>query len=201
MMTELSGILITLLSTTTVSTIGGALWYRHHHKKMNSLQEQLESANVEMANIKGQSDKWHLYQEQLDVANKRIVDLLEVNAAKENRNQELGDRYNKRINEIEDRFNKQTEVLRSANTKLNKALERINQLTYEKGKLKLVIQYLDQWKCYRAYGSGKEDCRRREPEQGAKKFKHIPLNEDLQRVLDGVNNESHEATMEEVTNG
>lgn len=192
-MNELSAVLITFISTLgSLGGIGGFIFYRQNKK--------LKNIEVEKAQIESKSDTWHLYQEQLEVANKRILSLLELNAQKEERNAEIGDRYNTRINEVEDRFNKQTEVLRSTNTKLNKALEKINQLTYEKGKLRLVIQYLDQWKCYRVFGTGKNDCKRREPEQDAKKFKHIPLNEDLQIVLDTVKNESEEAVKEEVIN-
>lgn len=201
MITELSGILLTALGLSTTGTVVGFLMQRRHNKRMSALQEQITTLEVEKATIETKSKTWHLYEEQLDKANQRIVELLEINAKKETRNQELADRYNERIREIEDRFNKQTEVLRSTNSKLNKALERISQLLYEKGKLKLVIQYLDHWKCFRVFGASKDDCKRREPEQEVKKFKHIPLNEDLQMVLDNIKKESDDAVKEETDNG
>lgn len=201
MLGELSTALIAFTSTLIGTGGVSVFFYYRQGKEKKELENKLKAAELEKATIESKSQTWHLYEEQIEVLNKRIVDLLNINAQKETRNQELGDRYNQRVNEIEDRFNKQTEVLRTSNSKLNKALERINQLTYEKGKLKLVIQYLDHWKCYRAFGTGKEDCKRREPEQVVKKFKYIPLNEDLQVVLNDVKNESCEAVKEEINNG
>lgn len=171
MITELSAVLISILSLSTAGTIGGALWYRHHHKKMNKLKEELESVNVELAKIRGESDKWHLYQEQLDVANKRIKDLLEINAQKETRNAEIGDRYNQRINEVEERFNKQTTFLRSVQRDLNTALCEKNDLTIRIGEQQRIIDHLKQWLCRRPW----TDCKRREPEQAIKPKKYIEL--------------------------
>lgn len=173
MITELSGILISILSTGTLGTVAGGLWYRHHNKKMNLLKEQLETANVDKARIESKSQAWHLYDEQIRVANDRIKELLEVNREKESRLMEKDKRYGERINEVEERFNKQTDVLRKANRELNAALEKINQLTYEKGKQQRVIDHLRQWLCQRPW----KDCQRRKPQQVVKPTKYVPLEE------------------------
>lgn len=173
MISELSGILISILSTSTVGTVMGVFFYRHHTRKMNGLKEQIESVNVEKARIESKSEQWHLYEEQIKVANERIKELLDVNREKESRLMEKDKRYGERINEVEERFNKQTEVLRKTNRELNSALEKINTLTYEKGRHQRVIDHLRQWMCQRPW----KDCQRRKPQQVVKPVRYIPLEE------------------------
>lgn len=173
MINELSSVLLSILSTGTLGTIGGALWYRNHNKKMNHLKELLETANVEKARIESKGDEWHLYKEQLEAAFNRIKELLEVNREKEGHVIEKDRFYSERLNQVEERFNKQTDILRKTNRELNAALEKINQLTFEKGRQQRVIDHLRQWLCQRPW----KDCQRRKPQQVVKPTKYVPLEE------------------------
>lgn len=184
MINELSSILITILSSSTVGTVVGGLMYHRHNKKMKALE-------VDKAKIETKNEEWHLYKVQLDYANERIVELLKINAEKEERLIAKDKRYSERINEIEERFNKQTTHLRSVQRDYTKALEEINRLTYREGQFKRIIDHLRQWFCCRVFA----DCPRRKPEQEVKSVTYIPLKElDLyiNEMLSGENTDKQE---------
>lgn len=174
MITELSGILISILSMGTVGSVGGAIWYRKHNNRMNLLQERLSSMEVEKAAIESKSQTWDLYEDQLNVANNRIKELLEINREKEQRLIEKDRLYSERISEVEERFNKQTTFLRGIQKELNLAYDTINKLTSEKSQMQRLIDHLKQWLCRRPWC----ECKRREPEQIIKQKKYLPLDDD-----------------------
>lgn len=216
-MNELSGILLSILSTGATGTLIGAIWYRRHHKKMNALQEQLETANVEKARIQSKYEEWHIYKEQLESANEQIrvlnernKELLNSNIERYNQSKEkdtrsiseredIRRRYSDRINEMEKRFNRQTTYLRGVQKELNQAYEKINCITLEKGEMQRVIDHLKQWFCRRVW----RDCKRRDPEQRIKPIRYIPLPSELCKYLEDplTAEEPSECQGEEVCNG
>ncbi len=150
MINELSSSLITGIST-FVGTGGlASLFLWRHNRKMRDLEAQLKSAEVSKAKIEGKTDEWHLYKEQLDTANQRIIDLLKVNAEKE-------DRHQQDIKDWEERFTNQTTYLRSVQRDLIAANEREKNLIQKIGLLLRRIQYLTMWICKRG------DCDHGEP--------------------------------------
>lgn len=177
MINELSSVLITVIST--LFTSGGifSFLYYKQNKREKALQNLLKEADVERAKISAKNDTWHLYEEQLDKANQRIKDLLEINADKETRYSdrvsELGKRYSDRINDMEERFNKQTLFLRSVQRDLSQVYSEKNELTAKIGKQQRVIDHLRQWLCQRPW----KDCQRRKPQQVVKPTKYVPLEE------------------------
>lgn len=177
MINELSSVLITIIST--LFTTGSVFSFVYHKqtKREKALQNLLKEADVERAKISAKNDTWHLYEEQLDKANQRIKDLLEINADKETRYSdrlsEMGKRYSDRINEVEERFNKQTTFLRGVQRELNQVYSEKNELTAKIGKQQRVIDHLRQWLCQRPW----KDCQRRKPQQVVKPTKYVPLEE------------------------
>lgn len=163
-MNELSSILLTILTNTGLMTVIYALLYRRQNKKLKDLE-------VDKARIESKNDEWHLYKEQLESAFNRIKELLEVNREKETRLTDKDRQYSERINAVEERFNKQTNFLRSVQRNLNEALEKINELTCEKGKLLRLIDHLNQWICIKPWAI----CKIREPEQTVKPLRYIPF--------------------------
>ena len=187
MINELSSILITILSSSTVGTVVGGLMYHRHNKKMKALE-------VDKAKIETKKEEWHLYKDQLDYANQRIVELLKINADKEERLIAKDKKYSERINEIEERFTNQTTHLRSVQRDYTKALEEINRLTYREGQFKRIIDHLRQWLCCRVFS----DCQRRKPEQEIKQPRYIPLKE-LDMYINEMLNEDKVSSGEAVT--
>ena len=145
MINELSEILITAISAVSgTGGIAGVLLWKHN-KKVRELERQLKNAEVSKARIESKTDEWHLYKEQLDTANARILDLLKVNAEKE-------DRHMSDLKEKEERFNAQTDYLRGVQRDLMKALEREKEHIRKEGVLERRVAYLLNWLCK------KSDC-------------------------------------------
>lgn len=126
MISELNAIIISILSLSVGGTLIGTLLYWRYNKRLKELE-------VEKAKIETNNEEWHLYKEQLDFANERIVSLLKINADKEQRLMDKEEYYNKRVGEIEERFNKQTEYLRGIQRSYKDGLEEINRLTEKVG--------------------------------------------------------------------
>ena len=173
MVSELSSILITAISTSGgLGAIGGWIYWKQN-KKLKNLEVALKDSEVDKARIESKSDEWHLYKEQLDAANTRIKELLEINREKERRTDELDANYDRRISAVEERFLNQTNYLRGIQRQYKEALEENNRLTIKIGKMQRVIDHLLQWICRRPW----KDCKRREPEQIVKPLRYIPLEE------------------------
>lgn len=166
-MNELSTILVTLISAMGGMSLLTLFVYWRQNKRNKDLEVQLNETNVDKARIESKTDEWNLYKDQLEIANNRIKDLLQLNQEKEKM-------YADRISEMDDRFKKQTTYLRDIQRSLRKALEEINRLTVEKGKMQRIIDHLRLWFCRRCY----KDCQRREPQQSVKPMEYIPLPED-----------------------
>lgn len=172
-MNDLSQILLTIILNTGLMSIITFISYRKQNRKLKDKEVELESEKVEKARIESKSDEWHLYKEQLELANNRIKELLEVNREKESRLTEKERLHSERISEIEERFTKQTNFLRGVQRNLNESLERENALTCKIGKLTRLIDYLKQWLCKKPWS----ECKVREPEQVVKPLKYIPFEE------------------------
>lgn len=171
MLNELSTILISVIST--MAGTGGvfSIFYYRQNKKLKDLDVKLKDAELSKAKIDAKADEWHLYKEQLDTANNRIVELLKINSEKDKDK-------NEQISLIEDRFTKQTDVLRKAQRDLNAALEKTVELTLQNGKMQRMIDHLTQWMCRRPW----KECKRREPEQKIKIERYIPLDEMVEEL-------------------
>ncbi len=150
MLNELNEVWSAILGTITACGGVGSLLYVRHNKKMKALEAQLAEANVNKAKMEGKTDEWHLYREQLDIANQRIIDLLKVNADKE-------DRHQQDIKDWEERFDKQTDRLRCVQRDLIAANDREKEHIRREGLLERRIAYLLTWICK------KSDCDHGEP--------------------------------------
>lgn len=183
-MNDLSQILLTILTNTGILTLIYSILYRKQNKK-------LKDTEVDKARIESKVDEWHLYKEQLEIANSRIKELLEVNREKETRLIEKDRLYSERINEVEERFNKQTNFLRGVQRNLNEALEKNNKLISRKGKLERLIDHLNQWVCKLPWSI----CTRRDPEQVVKLLRYIPFEEiekESEKLIENLEDENDE---------
>ncbi len=142
MIDQLSTILISTLSGGGFTTIIGAWLYRRQNKRLKESEALLAEANVAKAKIEGKSDEWELYKDQLNTANTRIVELLKINAEKEDRH--MGD-----LKDWQERFDKQTDRLRSVQRDLIAANDREKEHIRREGLLLRRIQYLISFVCKR----------------------------------------------------
>ncbi len=150
MLSELNEVWTAVLSTVSACGGVGSLLYVRHNRKMKALEAKLAEVNVAKAKIEGKSDEWGLYKDQLDTANKRIVDLLKINAEKE-------DRHMNDLKDWQERFDKQTDRLRSVQRDLIAANDREKGHIRREGVLERRIAYLLTWICK------KGDCDHGEP--------------------------------------
>ncbi len=132
---ELTTIFGTLLGVLTPLGGVGAWLYRKQNKRLKESEAQLAEANVSKAKIESKADEWHLYKEQLDTANHRIVDLLKTNADKE-------DRHQQDLKDWQERYTEQTRLVRNLHKENKEYIKR-------EGILMRRIQYLVSFICKR----------------------------------------------------
>ena len=142
MISELSQILITIISTATGTggLAGIGLWY--YNKKLKALEVQLAEANVNKARVEGHTDEFRLYKEQLEIANKRIVEMFRLSEEDSLRSQ-------KNINDWKERYDSQTERLREQQDLLLEAKGKAKEYLRRIAKLEQRIAYLLTWRCHR----------------------------------------------------
>lgn len=157
MISELSGILITAISSVTgTGGIAGFLLWKHN-KRMRALEAQLAEANVNKAKMEGKSDEWHIWKEQCEALSELNRKLTERNEKLVEMNAEKEDRHQQDIKDWESRFTEQTTYLRGVQRDLIAANEREKNLIQRIGLLMRRIQYLLTWICK------KGDCDHGEP--------------------------------------
>ena len=142
MISELSQILITIISTTTGTGGLAAVVLWRQNKKLKTLEVQLAEANVNKARVEGHTDEWHLYKEQLDIANKRIVEMFRLS-------EEDNIRSQKNINDWKERYDSQTERLREQQDLLLEAKDKAKEYLRRIAKLEQRVAYLLTWRCHR----------------------------------------------------
>lgn len=142
MISELSGILITAISSVTGTGGIASIFIYRHNKKIRELERQLKESEVSKARIESKTDEWHFYKEQLDVANQRIIQLQKANDERE-------DDHRNDIREWEERFTNQTTYLRGVQRDLIAANEREKEHIRKEGTLLRRIQYLISFVCKR----------------------------------------------------
>lgn len=146
--------------TTIISllgTLGGweAVKYcinRNSHKRM-------VASDADKKETEADTDEFHLYKE-------RLEELRRSNAELNSQNLEILKAGARKDEIIEDK----TRVIRELNEQRVADVRRIGQLE----KLK---EHYNNWKCFREFGSGREDCRRRKPAQNPP-LKFEPIQDD-----------------------
>ncbi len=168
-LTEISTALGTFATLITAFGGVGAFLYKRQAKRLKEAEAQLAEVSVSKARIEGKTEEWHLYKEQLDTANQRIIDLLKVNAEKEDRHQED-------IKNWEERFTNQTTILRGVQRDLIAANEREKEHIRIEAQLEKERDHYKMWRCYREENNDPDGCIRRKPKQPIP-IKYVPLNE------------------------
>lgn len=134
---------------TTIVGLLGALggWEGIKYLINRKSNKRISESEADKRETEADAAKFHLYDE-------RIEELRLANAELNKQNLELLKAGSRKDDIIEDQKNKirQLQDARIEDTK------RI-------GKLEKEVQYYDGWKCFREYGRGKEDCKRRKPAQ------------------------------------
>ena len=157
MISELSGILITAISSVTGTGGIAAIFLWKHNKKMRELERQLKDSEVNKARIEGKSDEWHIWKEQNEALSALNKDLTERNKELVAMNAEKEDRHQQDIKDWESRFTEQTTYLRGVQRDLIAANEREKDHIRREGQLQGRISYLMTWICKKA------DCDHGEP--------------------------------------
>lgn len=133
----------------SVKWLVGFIAHRKQEKRLKKLEADKKETEVD-------ADEFHLYKERID-------ELREANAELGKQNLELLKSGARKDEIIEDK----TAKIRELNDKLLEATRRI-------GFLERLLQHYKNWFCKREVGDGKEDCRRRQPDQNPPlKFKPI----------------------------
>lgn len=101
-----------------------------HTRKAN---KRLAEAQAETAEAQADIEKWHFYKEQLDIANSRIVELLDINKTKEDRFIE----QTQRLRDTQQRELEANERVIQTSIKVAEANARIAELERENGELKV----------------------------------------------------------------
>lgn len=96
-----------------------------------------------------------------DDYNARIAELNKSNVEIHETNMQL----HKQNLEIMKEGARKDEIIADKTIKIRELQEQCNQYVKNIGDLEGDVQYLECWKCYREFGNGKDDCKRREPEQ------------------------------------
>lgn len=157
MINELSGILITAISSVTgTGGLASFLLWRHN-KKMRELEAKLAEANVNKAKMEGKSDEWRIWKEQNEALSELNQKLTERNEKLVLMNADKEDRHQQDIKDWESRFTEQTSYLRSVQRDLIAANEREKDHIRREGQLQGRISYLMTWICR------KSDCDHGEP--------------------------------------
>lgn len=131
--------------------------------------KKLKDVEVKKAKTDAEADSIHLYME-------RIKELRESNKEVNAQNLELIKDGAKKDDIIQDKVNQ----IRKLNEDLVKATRYI-------GYLDKLLQFYKSWFCRREFGYGKNDCRRRDPEQNPP-LKFTPIEDVLEEdVMDEIN--------------
>lgn len=149
MISELSGILITAISSVTGTGGIAAIFLWKHNKKMRELERQLKDSEVNKARIEGKSDEWHIWKEQNEALSALNKDLTERNKELVAMNAEKEDRHQQDIKDWESRFTDQTTYLRGVQRDLIAANVREKEHIRKEGVLLRRIQYLINFICKR----------------------------------------------------
>lgn len=182
MISELSGILITAISSVTGTGGIAAIFLWKHNKKMRELERQLKDSEVNKARIEGKSDEWHIWKEQNEALSALNKDLTERNKELVAMNAEKEDRHQQDIKDWESRFTEQTTYLRGVQRDLIAANEREKEHIRKEAKLEKERDHYKMWKCYRENDSldPVEGCGRRKPQQPVL-VKYVPLEGECEK--------------------
>lgn len=120
--------------------------------------KRMTKSEADKKEIEADSDEFHLYKE-------RIEELRTTNAEVNKQNYEL-------IKACEAK----EEIIADKTAKIRELQEARIGDTKRIGELEKEVQYYENWKCFREYGRGKENCTRRKPAQNPP-LKYEPIEE------------------------
>ncbi len=140
-----------------LGTLGG--WEAVKYLVNRKSNKRINESEADKKEIEADAAKFHLYDERIEELrtanaelNKQNLELIKAGARKD----EIIEEKNAEIQELQEK--------RVEDIKRNAELEK-------------QVQYYENWKCFREYGRGKEDCTRRKPAQNPP-LKYKPLDND-----------------------
>jgi len=151
----------TLLSTIVglLGVLGG--WEGIKYFINRKSNKRINESEADKKEIETDSDEFHLYKE-------RIEELRTTNAEVNKQNYELI-----KACEVKE------EIIADKTSKIRELQEARIEDTKRIGELEKQVQFYKNWKCFREYGRGEEDCTRRKPAQNPPlKYEPIEKNND-----------------------
>lgn len=136
------------------------------HRKQ---EKRLKENEVSQSEVATENNVRDMYEDAIDrmrdIDEKRIAEIRKDYTERINELREANKELTKQNLELLKAGARKDDIIADKVSKLREIQEMRVQDAERIGKLEGDVQYLDNWKCYREFGDGCDDCKRREPEQ------------------------------------